>query len=172
MPYPARLLDTFQGRTTLSAPFPVCTGVPLNAITPRLCLRRLVLTNSTSLAPPQAAGLVRSVARPLQIANAPLVCNLVPSVLPEKNGEKRGAWGRAILRAHAREFLAAPRPERPVGRKTVTFPIAVGSDIAYRSVGADGERSRQRQRSATDAAHPLRVHIGPFGNRRVRRRFP
>ena len=29
-------------------------------------------------------------------------------------------------------------------------------------VGADGERSRQRRRSATDAAHPLRVHIGPF----------
>ena len=48
-----------------------------------------VLTNSTSLAPPQAAGLVRSVARPLQIANASLVCNLVPSVLPEKVGKKR-----------------------------------------------------------------------------------
>ena len=108
MPYPARLLDTFQGRTTLSVPFSVCTGVPLNAVTPRLCLRRLVLTNSTSLAPPQAAGLVRSVARPLQIANAPLVCNLVPSVLPEKNGEKRGAWGRAILRAHARDFYLTP----------------------------------------------------------------
>ena len=37
---------------------------------------------------------------------------------------------------------------------------------------ADGERSRQRRRSATDAAYPLRVHIGPFGNRRIRRRFP
>ena len=28
-------------------------------------------------------------------------------------------------------------------------------------LGADGERSRQRRRSATDAAYPLRVHIGP-----------
>ena len=35
--------------------------------------------------------------------------------------------------------------------------------LLYMFVGADGERSRQRQRSATDAAHPLRVHIGPFG---------
>ena len=34
-------------------------------------------------------------------------------------------------------------------------------DPAQHSVGADGERSRQRRRSATDAAYPLRVHIGP-----------
>ena len=34
-------------------------------------------------------------------------------------------------------------------------------DPARLSVGADGERSRQRQRSATDAAYPFRVHIGP-----------
>ena len=33
---------------------------------------------------------------------------------------------------------------------------------ALHLVGADGERSRQRRRSATDAAYPLRVHIGPF----------
>ena len=66
------------------------------AATPHLCLRRLVLTNSTFLAPPQAAGLVRSVARPLQIANASLVCNLVPSVLPEKVCKKR-RWIRIGL---------------------------------------------------------------------------
>ena len=35
-------------------------------------------------------------------------------------------------------------------------------DSAQQFVGADGERSRQRRRSATDAAHPLRVHIGPL----------
>ena len=35
-----------------------------------LCLRRLVLASSISLAPPQAAGLVHSAARPLQNANA------------------------------------------------------------------------------------------------------
>ena len=35
------------------------------------------------------------------------------SVLPEKVGKKRRR-GRAILRAHARDFLAAPRPERPI----------------------------------------------------------
>ena len=34
--------------------------------------------------------------------------------------------------------------------------------LSYTFVGDDGERSRQRRRSATDAAHPLRVHIGPF----------
>ena len=41
------------------------------------------------------------------------------------------------MRADARDFLAAPRPERPDGRRFVTFPIAVGSDVSYRSVGAD-----------------------------------
>ena len=70
----------------------------VNAVKPLPCLRRLVLTNSTSLAPPQAAGLVRSVARPLQIANASLVCNLVPSVLPEKVGKKRRLRTRYIAR--------------------------------------------------------------------------
>ena len=39
---------------------------------------------------------------------------------------------------------------------------ASGGDSARQFVGADGERSRQRRRSATDAAHPLRVHIGPL----------
>ena len=44
----------------------------------------------------------------------------------------------------------------------------VGADDSVRPnpisdmfVVADGERSRQRRRSATDAAYPLRVHIGP-----------
>ena len=97
------------------------TELPLNAATPQLCLRRLVLTNSTSLAPPQAAGLVRSVARPLQIANASLVCNLVPSVLPEKVGKKMRRR-RAILRADARDSLAAPRPERPLRAQKCYFP--------------------------------------------------
>ena len=58
--------------------------------------RAFVLTNSTFLAPPQAAGLVRSVARPLQIANASLVCNLVPSGLSEKVCKKR-RWMRIGL---------------------------------------------------------------------------
>ena len=35
---------------------------------------------------------------------------------------------RVILRADARGFLAAPRPERPFGRKIVRLPIAYGSD--------------------------------------------
>ena len=75
------------------------------AATPPPCLRRLVLTNSTSLAPPQAAGLVRSVARPLQIANASLVCNLVPSVLPEKVGKKM-RW-KTIYGAYAQILFSA-----------------------------------------------------------------
>ena len=44
--------------------------------------------------------------------------------------------------------------------------------LSYTFVGADGERSRQRRRSATDAAYPLRVHIGPaniWNHRRIRR---
>ena len=90
------------------------------AARPQPCLRRLVLTNSTFLAPPQAAGLVRSVARPLQIANASLVCNLVPSVLPEKVGKKR-RW-RTIYGAYAQMLFSAL-----FGRKTVTFPIAFSS---------------------------------------------
>ena len=104
-----------------SALLPEFTGTAVDAATPQLCLRRLVLTNSTSLAPPQAAGLVRSVARPLQIANASLVCNLVPSVLPEKVGKKMRRR-RVILRADAREFLAAPRPERPIRAQNCYFP--------------------------------------------------
>ena len=35
--------------------------------------------------------------------------------------------------------------------------------LLYMFVGADGERSRRRRRSATDAAYPSRVHIGPLG---------
>ena len=49
------------------------------------------------------------------------------SVAPEKVGKKMRRR-RVILRADAREFLAAPRPERPVGRKADTFPIAFGAD--------------------------------------------
>ena len=49
---------------------------------------------------------------------------------------------------------------------------ASGGDSARQFVGADGERSRQRRRSATDAAYPLRVHIGPaniWHHRHIRR---
>ena len=83
----------------------------------------LVLTNSTSLAPPQAAGLVRSVARPLQIANASLVCNLVPSVLPEKVGKKMRLETRYIARSRARFLFDAL-----FGGRIATVPIAFGSD--------------------------------------------
>ena len=104
------------------------TGTAVDAATPQLCLRRLVLTNSTSLAPPQAAGLVRSVARPLQIANASLVCNLVPSVLPEKNGKKRGA-GCVLYCALTRAiFLPLRGLNALFGRRIAISPIAYGSD--------------------------------------------
>ena len=43
-----------------------------------------------------------------------------------------------------------------------TAAVPPADHSAQQFVGADGERSRQRRRSATDAAHPLRVHIGPF----------
>ena len=51
-------------------------------------------------------------------------------------------------------------PEVPLVRQRRSSRSADNS--ARQFVGADGERSRQRRRSATDAAHPLRVHIGPF----------
>ena len=76
--------------------FPVSPDCLFCSDTAAVASQTLVLTNSTFLAPPQAAGLVRSVARPLQIANASLVCNLVPSVLPEKVGKKR-CWKRIGL---------------------------------------------------------------------------
>ena len=70
--------------------FPDSPEVPFFAVTPQLCLRRLVLASSISLTPPQAAGLVHSAARPLQTANASLVCCLVPdSLAREKMVEKR-----------------------------------------------------------------------------------
>ena len=54
-----------------------------------------------------------------------------------------------------------------------SFPeYSADYDVAQHVVGADGERSRQRRRSATDAAYPLRVHIGPaniWHHRRIRR---
>ena len=49
-------------------------------------------------------------------------------LLRQKKQAKRVAWRRAILRAPARDFLAASRPERPVGRKFATIPIAFGAD--------------------------------------------
>ena len=55
--------------------------------------KRFVLASSISLVPPQAAGLVHFAARPLRIANASLVCNLVPSVLPEKVGLRSNSCG-------------------------------------------------------------------------------
>ena len=45
-----------------------------------------------------------------------------------RKSRQKDAPGRVILRAHAREFLAAPRPERPDGRKISIFPIAYTSD--------------------------------------------
>ena len=72
--------------------------------------------------------------------------------LPHKEMAKHAA---VEITSHLRmrrwcEFLMerADDPVRPVR-------------LSYTFVGADGERSRQRRRSATDAAHPLRVHIGP-----------
>ncbi len=54
-----------------------------------------------------------------------------------------------------------------------SFPeYSAGYDVTQHVVGADGERSRQRRRSATDAAYPLRVHIGPANivhHRHIRR---
>ena len=68
-------------------------------------------------------------------------------------------------------------------RRWCKFFVGAGDSVhpvrfSHKFVGADGERSRQRRRSATDAAHPLWVHIGPrsahrfYENLRRIRRFP
>ena len=66
------------------------------AVRPQLCLRRLVLASSISLAPPQAAGLVHCAARPLQTANATLVCCLVPVLSCQKKVCKKEAQDAKI----------------------------------------------------------------------------
>ena len=71
--------------------------------------RAFVLASFISLAPPQAAGLVHCAARPLQTANAALVCCLVPFLSCQKKVCKkeaqeneialtRGKTSRSILR--------------------------------------------------------------------------
>ena len=60
--------------------------------------RRFVLASSISLVPPHAAGLVHSAARPLQNANASLVCILVLSCAHTRAiGERNGAFSAASL---------------------------------------------------------------------------
>ena len=56
---------------------------------PSPALRGLVLASSIFFVPPQAAELMHSAARPLQIATAALGCNLVPAPLAEKIWKKR-----------------------------------------------------------------------------------
>ena len=58
--------------------------------------RAFVLASSISLAPPQAAGLVHSAARPLQTANATLVCCLVPFLSCQKKVCKKEAQDAEI----------------------------------------------------------------------------
>ena len=58
--------------------------------------RAFVLASSISLAPPQAAGLVHSAARPLQTANATLVCCLVPFLSCQKKVCKKEALENEI----------------------------------------------------------------------------
>ena len=82
--------------------FPDSPEVPFFAVTPQLCLRRLVLASSISLTPPQAAGLVHFAARPLQTANATLVCCLVPFLSCQKKVCKKEALD-AFYSADARK---------------------------------------------------------------------
>ena len=72
---------------------PLCRRRRTSAIAPQCCFygytvtvapRAFVLASSISLAPPQAAGLVHCAARPLQTANAALVCCLVPFLSCQK----------------------------------------------------------------------------------------
>ena len=64
--------------------------------------RAFVLASSISLAPPQAAGLVHCAARPLQTANAVLVCCLVPFLSCQKKVCKKEALD-AFYSAYARK---------------------------------------------------------------------
>ena len=140
------------------------TGLPLRAVKPQPCLRRLVLTNSTSLALSQAAGLVRSVARPLQIANASLVCNLVPSVLPEKVGKKR-RWIRIGLYRSATE-QARRRTLRPAYDKLSTdlnySAACVETTLSSMIVATQGNcktRCRGNNRPSTNSPVVLNIYV-------------
>ena len=62
------------------------------------------------------------------------------SVAPEKVGKKRRRR-RVILRADAREFLAAPRPERPIRAQNCYFPDSLLSQYCLQVC-----RSRCRRR--------------------------
>ena len=99
------------------------TGGSIFAVTPQLCLRRLVLASSISLAPPQAAGLIHFAARPLQTANATLVCCLVPFLSCQKKVCKKeaqdafySAYARKTIRSILRIFVPPSVKERPNGR--------------------------------------------------------
>ena len=85
--------------------------------------RAFVLANSISLAPPQAAGLVHCAARPLQTANAALVCCLVPFLSCQKKVCKKEAQENEIAltrrktsRSIVRVFVTPVVKERPDGR--------------------------------------------------------
>ena len=138
------------------------TGTAEFAVTLQLCLRRLVLTNSTFLAPPQAAGLVRSVARPLQIANASLVCNLVPSGLSEKVCKKR-RWMRIGLYRSATE-RARRRTLRPAhgnpSAKLDYSAACVGTTLASIAVSTQGDgKTRCRGNGKPSAYAPVVQNI-------------
>ena len=91
--------------------------------------RAFVLASFISLVPPQAAGLVHCAARPLQTANATLVCCLVPFLSCQKKVCKKEALDakialtrRKTIRFVLRIFVTLQVKERPSGDRRIGFP--------------------------------------------------
>ena len=117
-----------EGRGRLAAP----QARDASAIAPQCCFcgdtatvapRAFVLASFISLAPPQAAKLVHFAARPLQTANAALVCCLVPFLSCQKKVCKKEALDAEIalarektIRSVVRIFVTPVVKERPDGR--------------------------------------------------------
>ena len=93
--HPLRVLPA-RPRRRRGTPFRIHRRFRFCGDTATVAPRAFVLASCISLAPPQAAGLVHCAARPLQTANAVLVCCLVPFLSCQKKVCKKEAQENEI----------------------------------------------------------------------------
>ena len=151
----------------------------MNAVTPQpLLCRRFCMApcRGGRSCPPDISGFTGTAVRTAM----PQPCLRRPtfSVAPEKVGKKMRR-GRIILRADARDFLAALRPERPDGRRIATIPIVFSADEfttrSYRQTASISVLlifGILGQPCSCTAPCRGRCPHRPVGNQRIRRRFP
>ncbi len=125
-PFCARRAQAVPEARETSAIAPQCR---VSCATATVAPRAFVLASSISLAPPQAAGLVHFAARPLQTANASLVCCLVPFLSCQKKVCKKEAQENEIAltrrktsRYILRIIVTLVVKERPSGDRQIGFP--------------------------------------------------